>query len=239
MLTHSTEAEKAKRADYMRAYERARGAIPVKGVVIQCDRCGCQTEKQHFSHSWCAACVKPAQLERRRAKRAASGTVSLGTCLNCKNCGAACIKEHKRQFYCTACMALAATNSIPAYRPVQSRYQSARNKALRQTSPSFAIRERVTAQIGNSMREKKAGRSWEALVGYTLADLMAHLGRQFVKGMSWENRSEWHIDHIVPLSSFDFALGDSEIKRAWTLSNLRPMWAVENIRKSGKRTHLC
>src|SRR3546814_3330220 len=50
-----------------------------------------------------------------------------------------------------------------------------------------------------SLGDGKNGRSWEILVGYTVADLMAHLERQFLPGMSWDNRGEWHIDHIRPL----------------------------------------
>lgn len=53
--------------------------------------------------------------------------------------------------------------------------------------------------------------------------------------MTWERfcAGEIHIDHIVPLSSFD---RDSEVgmKSAWALTNL-PMWAKDNLAKSDKR----
>ena len=91
----------------------------------------------------------------------------------------------------------------------------------------------------NSLRDGKKGRSWEALVGYTVEDLMRHLERQFSKGMTWGNRGEWHIDHIVPLKSFTFISPDEpEFKAAWALTNLRPLWGKENIRKNAKRLHL-
>ena len=97
----------------------------------------------------------------------------------------------------------------------------------------------MSANIKNSIREMKAGRSWESLVGYTVDDLMRHLERQFDKGMTWENRGEWHIDHIVPLSGFSYETAEcAEFKAAWAITNLRPLWASENMRKNDRRTHL-
>ena len=46
---------------------------------------------------------------------------------------------------------------------------------------------------------------------------------------------EWHIDHIVPLASFVIAgPDDPELRRAWALTNLRPLWAKDNMRKGAK-----
>ena len=74
---------------------------------------------------------------------------------------------------------------------------------------------------------------------YTISELRTHLERQFTKGMSWEKRSEWHIDHIIPLSSFKFTSSlDLEFKAAWALSNLRPLWKKENLSKGKKKLTL-
>jgi 5-methylcytosine-specific restriction endonuclease McrA len=46
----------------------------------------------------------------------------------------------------------------------------------------------------------------------------------------------WHIDHIIPISSFSFSSPeDPEFKAAWALTNLRPLWAAQNISKGAKR----
>lgn len=60
----------------------------------------------------------------------------------------------------------------------------------------------------------------------------AFLESQFTPEMSWENYgSYWHVDHIIPLASFD--LRDSEQqKRAFHYSNCRPLEGSENISKS-------
>lgn len=93
----------------------------------------------------------------------------------------------------------------------------------------------MTANVNNSLREGKGGRSWERLLGFTLADLMAHLEAQFLPGMTWDNRGEWHIDHIRPLCSFSFQTPDDpQFREAWALTNLQPLWAADNLRKGGR-----
>ena len=47
--------------------------------------------------------------------------------------------------------------------------------------------------------------------------------------MSWENWGKWHIDHIISVSKFE---KDTDSKIVNALSNLQPMWASDNIRKS-------
>lgn len=72
-------------------------------------------------------------------------------------------------------------------------------------------------------------------MGYSLVDLMCHLEEKFEDGMSWSNFGEWHIDHIRPLASFNFTGTECrEFKAAWALSNLQPLWALENMRKGSK-----
>ncbi|OAM77705.1 hypothetical protein A3840_08725 [Devosia elaeis] len=85
----------------------------------------------------------------------------------------------------------------------------------------------------------KGGKSWTELVGYGVSELRAHLERQFLPGMTWDNKSEWHIDHIVPQSSFNYtSTDDPDFRACWALTNLRPLWARDNVRKQAKRTHL-
>ena len=89
------------------------------------------------------------------------------------------------------------------------------------------------------LRGGKGGRRTEKLVGYSMDELRVHLERQFAKGMSWENMGEWHIDHIVPLVSFAITgPDDPELRRAWSLTNLRPLWASANLSKHDKRETL-
>ena len=53
--------------------------------------------------------------------------------------------------------------------------------------------------------------------------------------MNWDNYGEWHVDHIIPKSSFNFSSKhDKEFKECWALDNLQPLWAEDNIAKSDK-----
>lgn len=105
----------------------------------------------------------------------------------------------------------------------------------RRATPKGTIDGRMSSGIRQALVDGKGGRSWEALVGYTLDDLMAHLESLFVDGMSWENRSEWHIDHIIPKSIFNYTSPEHiDFKRCWSLGNLQPLWAGDNVRKGAK-----
>ncbi len=123
--------------------------------------------------------------------------------------------------------------------PEERAKSSARLRRRYATEPDFAINRRMSAGILSSLASGKGGCSWEDLVDYSISDLLSHLERQFLPGMSWANRSEWHIDHIQPLASFSFeSADDPEFRAAWALTNLRPLWAVDNLKKSDQRIFL-
>lgn len=80
----------------------------------------------------------------------------------------------------------------------------------------------------------KASPTLETL-GYTADDLRRHIERQFCRGMSWGNRAEWQIDHIVPISE---ARSEADVVRLNQLSNLMPAWAEDNNAKRAQRLTL-
>lgn len=113
---------------------------------------------------------------------------------------------------------------------------SQRKSAKRYLStPKGHLSNNISRSIGKALKGNKAGRHWESFVSYTLDDLKKHLEKQFTEGMTWENYGEWHLDHKVPKSVFNFTKPEHrDFKRCWALKNLQPMWARENKIKSNK-----
>jgi hypothetical protein len=114
-------------------------------------------------------------------------------------------------------------------------HQESTNK-IRRGSPKGQINARMAAAVRRTLRsDARNGHGWEKLVGYTVVQLKNHLEKQFLPGMTWENRKLWDIDHIIPLSAFNFQSPENiDFKKAWDLKNLRPLWRFDN-RSKGSR----
>jgi len=92
------------------------------------------------------------------------------------------------------------------------------------------IRSRLCSAI---KRNQKSGSAVKDL-GCSVKFLKKYLESQFKPDMSWENYGKcWHIDHIIPLSSFDLT-NREELLKACHYTNLQPLWAEENLSKSNK-----
>ena len=108
-------------------------------------------------------------------------------------------------------------------------------KARRKENPMFKLNCNVRSSISESLKGAKAGRSWEGLVGYTLTRLKKHLEKLFIGGMSWDNYGEWHIDHKMPMTVFNFTKPEHEdFKKCWALKNLQPLWRHDHCVKNNR-----
>jgi hypothetical protein len=106
-------------------------------------------------------------------------------------------------------------------------------KERRKIDPLFVITNNLRSRIYKfliTLNIKKNNTTFE-IVGCSPQELKEHLEKQFVPGMSWENRAEWHIDHIIPLSS---AKTEEELYKLCHYTNLQPLWVEENLQKSNK-----
>ena len=108
----------------------------------------------------------------------------------------------------------------------------------RSENPKFKISKRISLAIRNSLISNnlsKNGRHWEDLVGYTSQKLKDHLESLFQPGMTWNNYGKWHVDHIIPKSFFIYSSTDDvEFRYCWSLNNLQPLWAKDNLKKGNK-----
>jgi transketolase len=106
-------------------------------------------------------------------------------------------------------------------------------KERRANDPVFNLINRMRCRIWkylNILEISKKNKTFD-IVGCSPQFLKEHLETQFTDGMSWDNRSEWHIDHIIPLSS---AKTEDELYKLCHYENLQPLWAEDNLKKSNK-----
>jgi hypothetical protein len=113
--------------------------------------------------------------------------------------------------------------------------QTAYKRLRRQRDLVFRLRSNIGTSIANALAAqgyKKTSKTCEIL-GCTFQEFKDYIEKQFLPNMNWENRSLWHLDHIVPVS---FATTEQELIMLNHYSNLRPLWGVENQNKAARLT---
>ena len=107
----------------------------------------------------------------------------------------------------------------------------------RKTDLKYSLDHRISESIRRSLKNNKAGRHWEDLVGYNLKDLIKRLEKTMPESYTWQDYLEGklQIDHIVPISIFNYSKPEHpDFKRCWALENLRLLPARENLIKKAK-----
>jgi len=225
---------------------------------IVCTQCGQEKDRdQFFKGKWrCKACsIWPSRNKGHRAKvreadRKRKGIITspkpifVPKCVVCSYCQ---FNGKKTAEQCAAWQwrhfkkSIASDGWRQAYEEVKRRIaisiEVKRQKDRYWNDPKYHINRRMKNFIGKNLNGTKNGQQWQELVGWTIDELMAHLQKRFKKGMGFENYGEWHIDHKIPLAVFNYSKPtDIDFQRAWSLTNLQPMWGKENIAKSDKLT---
>lgn len=106
-------------------------------------------------------------------------------------------------------------------------------KRAKEPQRKLGIKLRIRVYMALSRIGVNKSLSTEKLVGITMLELKKHIEKQFKKGMTWENHGKWHLDHILPLASFDLT-DEEQQKKAFHYTNLQPLWAEENLSKHSK-----
>lgn len=153
-------------------------------------------------------------------------------------------KERKRQELERKRLAKEERNRMIAYKKTDEYKIEQKNKdnARRyekwkfkfKNDPLFALKKRLRTLIRGSFR--KSGYTnftmkTESIVGISYNEFKIYMESKFVNGMSWDNRGEWHIDHIIPLSS---AKSEDELIALSHYTNLQPLWAMDNLKKGAR-----
>jgi hypothetical protein len=103
--------------------------------------------------------------------------------------------------------------------------------------PLYALKIKISKLIAISIKNNgytKNSKTFEIL-GCSFDEFKKHIEKQFLKGMDWNNRCLWHLDHIIPVSS---AKNEQDLISLNHFTNFRPLWAKDNLEKSNKMEFL-
>lgn len=124
-----------------------------------------------------------------------------------------------------------------------SEQEKLRSKVFRETFPEKRRPKTAQAKLVANIRSKVSHiisgqykkSSTQKYLSCSFDELKSHIEKQFLPNMTWDNYGlyGWHIDHIKPLSAFDLSV-ESNLYEAWHYTNLRPLWAKDNLRKGKK-----
>jgi hypothetical protein len=132
------------------------------------------------------------------------------------------------------------------YRSANIEYFSAYWTANRQRL-AIAARARwnedINYRIGARIRQRLCGAlkgrckpapTVESL-GCSLDEFRKYIESKFYNGMTWANwgRRSWHLDHIMPLASFDLS-DPTEYAAACHFTNYQPLWWLDNLSKGSR-----
>jgi hypothetical protein len=110
-------------------------------------------------------------------------------------------------------------------------YQKKYNSTRLKEDPLYKMKSNLRSRTYKAFKHKGYSKKTKTqeMLGIDWEIAKKHIERQFTKGMNWSNQGDWHIDHIIPLSS---ANTEERLKKLCHYTNLQPLWAVDNLIKS-------
>ena len=128
---------------------------------------------------------------------------------------------------------------------IRKNYKNHREKKL--LNIKLSRKKRLEKYPFEKIKRSLRSRCWKAikghykttttqkLLGASFEETRQHIENLWQEGMTWENYGlhGWHIDHIIPLSSFDLTNEEEQIK-AFHYTNLQPLWAKDNLQKGNR-----
>lgn len=124
-------------------------------------------------------------------------------------------------------------NNVDKIRQIKRDYE--RNRKA--SDPLYKLISNFRTAIYQVLKESniEKNKHYFDILQYSPEELISHLESQFTDTMNWDNYGEWHVDHKLPITSFNIQeMGDEQFMKCWSLDNLQPMWGKENIVKGDK-----
>lgn len=112
-----------------------------------------------------------------------------------------------------------------------------KSKERKKNDPLFKLATVLRTRLWMALKHDWKTGSAVRDLGCTIEELKLYLESKFLPGMTWGNHGKgddkWHIDHIIPLASFDLT-DRVQFLKACHYTNLQPLWAIDNMKKGSK-----
>ena len=102
-------------------------------------------------------------------------------------------------------------------------------------NPQFKLKRNLRRRIHHILKGCSKSQHSIDLLGCEINFYIKYLESKFQEGMNWDNYGMygWHVDHIIPCSSFDLTDIEQQ-KRCFNYSNTQPLWWIDNLKKSSR-----
>lgn len=109
------------------------------------------------------------------------------------------------------------------------------SRLRRNVDPNFHMTSKLRCRLYLAVRNAGTRKSAPTaeLLGCSVEEFCRYIESKFTAGMSWENRSEWHLDHIKPCSKFDLTKPEQQ-RECFNFTNIQPLWKLDNLRKGAR-----
>jgi hypothetical protein len=108
-------------------------------------------------------------------------------------------------------------------------YNKDYQKKRRVEDINYRLIGNLRARITNIVKNKT--KNTIDCLGLSVEEFKLYISSLFIEGMTWDNYGKWHIDHIIPIS---YGKTIEEIEQLNYYTNLKPLWAKDNLKKSNK-----
>ncbi|KKQ98367.1 MAG: hypothetical protein UT24_C0038G0014 [Candidatus Woesebacteria bacterium GW2011_GWB1_39_12] len=200
-----------------------------------------------FNH-YCKECAAEEQKEIRKRRKEINILYTKEDfnkiCSNCretKNSNLFSKNIHNVDGYCHSCKECV---SKKRRTPEEKAKNALYTRERRSGDVTLNLKSKISCSINKALKKlnlSKDSPTWSKLP-YTPLQLKEHLESLWDSWMNWDNYGKydlnirtWHIDHIIPQSKLLYdSMEHPNFKKCWSLSNLQPLDAKENIKKSNK-----
>jgi len=178
-------------------------------------------------------------LQRRKCKLCNAKLVCIHNKNNykCRICGRGTCIHKKDKSVCRACNLLQCDHNMVRHlcdlcRSSGLCIHNKRKQRCSTCDPVGHLKDTMRKRILHMLSTNKSKHTFE-YIGCTVEELKKHLEHRFQPGMTWDNRKDWHVDHIRPLNP-EYPITHEELIKRFHYTNLQPLWAEDNMKKGNR-----